>query len=124
MRVQLISFSRSYLWHDVGLDYLHTGCKIVHRDVKSSNILLSENLEAKISDFGLSKVFGGNGNTSLMSVCGTPGYMDPEYSLSLSLIHFQVYPVGLPNKWFGTSVIKRENSFYVLGKIGSRRDCF
>ncbi|XP_065024010.1 probable LRR receptor-like serine/threonine-protein kinase At1g05700 [Musa acuminata AAA Group] len=48
-----------------GLDYLHKGCKppTIHRDVKSSNILLSEELEVKIGDFGLSKSFHSDGQT-------------------------------------------------------------
>ncbi|RWW23621.1 hypothetical protein GW17_00012133 [Ensete ventricosum] len=66
-----------------GLDYLHKGCKppIIHRDVKSSNILLSEELEARIGDFGLSKSFHSDELThvSTGTVVGTPGYIDPEY---------------------------------------------
>ncbi|XP_042465207.1 probable LRR receptor-like serine/threonine-protein kinase At1g05700 [Zingiber officinale] len=65
-----------------GLEYLHKGCKppLVHRDVKSGNILLSETLEAKLADFGLSKAFLSETNSHISTVVmGTPGYLDPEY---------------------------------------------
>ncbi|CAN6984589.1 unnamed protein product [Brassica oleracea var. botrytis] len=65
----------------LGLEYLHIGCRppMVHRDVKSTNILLGEGFTAKLADFGLSRSFqlGGEYHVSTV-VAGTPGYLDPE----------------------------------------------
>lgn len=66
-----------------GLEYLHHGCKppIIHRDVKTTNILLNEKMQAKIADFGLSKCFQVENQSQshlLTTVVGTLGYLDPE----------------------------------------------
>nr|XP_043608545.1 uncharacterized protein LOC122580338 [Erigeron canadensis] len=87
-----------------GLHYLHSSTKdkemIVHRDIKSANILLDDNWVAKIGDFGLSKLHHANqqGSTLITSnIAGTEVYLDPEY--------------------MSTGKLKKESDIYSFGVV-------
>ncbi|XVE75730.1 hypothetical protein DITRI_Ditri12bG0116100 [Diplodiscus trichospermus] len=82
------------------LDYLHNGCekRIIHRDIKASNIMLDSDFNARLGDFGLARTIQLNEKThhSTKEIAGTPGYMAPEsFHTGKATVETDIYAFGV-----------------------------
>ncbi|XP_059652130.1 leucine-rich repeat receptor protein kinase HPCA1-like isoform X2 [Cornus florida] len=109
-----------------GLAYLHelVNPPIIHRDIKSNNILLDSHLNAKVADFGLSKVMSDADASHISTqVKGTMGYLDPEYYMTQQLTEkSDVYSFGVLILELVTARKPIEKGVYIVREIRQTMD--